>query len=148
MPMITGELSWHGAIVPLRVGVSRNRKARLEHLRMTVPQEVIVLAQIDTSSHVTALMPDALRSLQIRPFSTMRLRTPSTTRDNPHECFVYDVAITLQSGDTSWPVPSVHVIQCDDFNPDEEVQALIGRDILRHCVFTFSGPHNSFSLSF
>jgi hypothetical protein len=148
MPVITGELGWHGAIIPILVGVSRDRRARLESLKFPVPKPVTVMAQIDTGAHVTSLMPHALHSLEISPFTTMQLRTPSTTREKPHECLVFDVSIVLLAGTASWEVPSVHIVQCDDFNPDENVQALIGRDILKQCVFTFSGPHQNFSLAF
>lgn len=148
MPLITGAIDWHGAIVPMLVGVSHTRRARLQKLGLRVPKPVAVRAQIDTGSHVTALMPHCLQQLEIEPFTTMQLRTPSTTRESPHECGVYDVSLAVISGDISFEVPSIHVIQCDDFNPDEEVQALIGRDLLKQCVFTFEGPHGTFSLAF
>lgn len=148
MPVITGELAWHGAIIPILVGVSQVRRARLKGLGLVVPDPVSVFAQIDTGSHVTAVMPHCLQRLQIQPFSTMQFRTASTTREKPHECLVYDVGITVVSGNARWELPSVHVIQCDDFNPDEEVQALIGRDLLKQCVFSYHGPHDTFSLAF
>lgn len=148
MPVITGELGAHGAIVRMLVTPSANRLALLRRLDLPVPRPVSVMAQIDTGSFVTAVMPWALRQLEIAPFTTKQLRTPSTTRESPHEAFVYDVGVTLFSGTVRWEIPSVHVIQCDDFNPDEAVQALIGRDLLQHCVLTLYGPHNAFSLAF
>jgi hypothetical protein len=45
-------------------------------------------------------------------------------------------------------VPTLQVIASDDFQPDEEVQGIIGRDVLDHCVFQYLGPEQKFTLSF
>ena len=59
------------------------------------------------------------------------------------------LSVTLMSGNSQVDIQSVHVIESEDFDLEEEgVQAIIGRDILNRCVFRYFGPHKIFDLSF
>jgi hypothetical protein len=44
-------------------------------------------------------------------------------------------------------LPEVLVIECV-FAPDDGLEALLGQDVLKHCLFFYNGPQNSFTLSF
>jgi hypothetical protein len=58
-----------------------------------------------------------------------------------------DVSLLLVSGMQTTLLPSIHTIVSDDFSPQDEAQALIGRDVLDLCVFNYFGPHKAFSLA-
>jgi hypothetical protein len=149
MPLITGEIHHNdGAVIVVCVGVSRNRKAILEKVGFRVPPPVPISAQIDTGSAVTAFMPNVFQSLEIPTFRPIALRTPSTTPDDPGEFNQYDVSVELVSGDTLCTLYDIHAIASEDFSPDEAIQGLLGRDVLRRCTFFYFGPDQRFQLSF
>jgi len=134
--------------VVVLVGVSDSRRAVLEKNGLAVPAPVPVRAQIDTGSHVTGFMPSVFKQLRIERFDVIPLRTPSTKPNEPHLADRYHVSLALVSGLAKKHLPSVFAIASDDFVEEEEVQAIIGRDVLRHCVFQYFGPHGTFELGF
>lgn len=148
MPLVTGLLSADGAVIDVLIGVSQNRRQRLLSVGFALPAAVALRAQIDTGSYVTGVIAAAFDQLGIQPFRVVPVRTPSTTLDKPHFCEMFDVSLTLLSGMTRMELPSVHVIASADFQREENVQAIIGRDILNRCVFTYEGTHGSFRLAF
>lgn len=148
MSIVTGAITKDGAVIVVLVGVSRNRQQVLERSGFAIPAKAAVRAQLDTGSAVTAFMPEVFRSLGIKPFDNIAIRTPSTTPEAPCHCDLYDVSIVLVSGDRELVFPSVHAIGSEDFVEEEEVQAIIGRDILQLCVFNYYGPDQRFELAF
>jgi len=121
--------------------VSANRRKRLESVGLPVPPPVSLRAQIDTGSSITGMMPTVFTALEIPWFKHGEVRTPSTTPDKPHECAFYNVSLSFVSGMQQYTFQSVEVIACDDFQREEEVQGIIGRDVLDHCVFQYFGPN-------
>lgn len=149
MPFITGKITHNGAIVVVRVGVSHDRQACLESVRFAVPERISVRAQIDTGSFVTVFSPRAFEPLGISPVEVIAVRTPSTKPGEPCLCDVYDVSVTRMSGTSEVIIPNLSVITSLDLDQDgEEVQAILGRDILNHCAFNYYGPHREFHLAF
>jgi hypothetical protein len=149
MPLISGEITREGAVIPVLVGVSRNRQKVLERNRLPVPEKIPVLAQIDTGSDISAFMPEVFEALDIRRIDEVPVRTPSTDPEELYKADLHDVSITLVSGTTQYYLPSLQVIVTKDFedNPDS-AKALLGRDVLDRCVFEYAGPHKRFTLSF
>ncbi len=148
MPLITGEITQDGAVIDVLVGVSFNRQRVLVGAGLPVPPKLAVRAMVDTGSFASAFMPIVFKSLEIQPFRTIPLRTPSTRPGDPWSTDQYDVGITLVSGMTQVPCDSVHVICSEDFDPEEGVHALIGRDVLARCVFSYFGHDQKFRLDF
>jgi hypothetical protein len=85
--------------------------------------------------------------LGIEPFDRIPVLTPSTRPDTPHVCDLYDVGLTLVAGTMQRHIRSVFTIASQDFG-EHGIQALIGRDVLNRCVFSYFGPHKTFELSF
>jgi hypothetical protein len=149
MSIVTGNITHDGATIVVFVGVSKRREEQLAKAGFKIPPTIAVCAQIDTGSFATVFMPKTFRALGVTPFSTIKIRTPSTKPGEPCETDQYDVSVTLVSGITQVVIPSVRAIASDDFDADDgSVQALIGRDILAGCVFEYFGLHTSFRLSF
>ena len=148
MSIISGTIDQDGAAVDVLVGVSRLRRARLVSVGHSVPLEVPLRVQIDTGSCVTAFLPSVFLSLGIQHFRTIPIRTPSTRPKEAWEAKQYDVSVTLVSGMNRTTLPHVYAIASDDFDPDENIQGIIGRDILAICSFEYHGQHRNFRLFF
>lgn len=148
MPLIDGTIDHRdGAAVGVFVGVSRSRDAALLRVGHRVPERVPVRLQIDTGSALTGFLRFVFEKLEIGPFRTVQVGTPSTTPDRPHTANQYDVVLYLVSGTELTPIDNVHAIDPQDFHPTEGVQGIIGRDVLDRCVFTFAGPDRQFHLA-
>ncbi len=148
MPIVTGEITRDGATIVLTVGVSRNRQRMLEKVGHPVPSRITVRAEIDTGSFATGFMPEVFPLLGIEPFRDILVRTPSTRVGEPCRCDQYDVSVTLVSADTEVVFPSVYAIKGDFDAEPGKVQAIIGRDILARCIFSYFGPDKTFQLAF
>ena len=149
MPFITGRITEEGAIVVMQVGVSRDRQARLESVGFAVPQRIVIRAQIDTGSFVTVFSPHVFERLGISPIEVIAVRTPSTKPGEPCWCDLYDVSVILTSGTSEVVIPNLGVITSLDLDQDgEEVQAILGRDVLNRCAFNYYGPQQEFHLAF
>lgn len=148
MPIITGDITSHGAVICVLVGVGAAKLSLLQRLKMPIPQPISVRAQIDTGSHVTGFSRDVFNALNEAPFGRIRLRTPSTRPSEPFYADQYAVTITFVAGTMQYPFRAAQVIAADDFQQGEEVEAIIGRDVLNHCNFQYLGSTRQFSLFF
>lgn len=148
MPTITGEITDHGAVICILVGVGATKLSLLQRLKMPIPTPIRVRAQIDTGSHVTGFSRDVFNALQEGPFGRIRLRTPSTRPDEPFFAEQYEVTLTFVSGMSQYPFRAVRAIASDDFSQGEEVEAIIGRDVLDRCNFQYVGTARQFELFF
>jgi hypothetical protein len=148
MPTLTGEISDHGAVISVLVGVPVVRRELLQRLQMSIPPAVSVRAQIDTGSHVTGFSREVFTALELSPFGRTPLRTPSTRPGEPFYADQYEVTLSFVSGMDPYPFPTVRVIASDDFRQGEEVEAIIGRDILNGCNFQYLGTAKRFELYF
>src|SRR5262245_15783316 len=146
MPIVSGEITRDGAVVPVLVGVSQARRAVLERHGIAVPQAVQVRAQLDTGSFATGLMPEVFAALQIGPIDEIAVRTPSTRRGQSWFAEQFDVTLTFFAGTTPHAI-GVWAIASEDFQQHDEVQAIIGRDVLDRGIFQYFGTNKSFRLS-
>jgi hypothetical protein len=146
MPTITGDITDHGAVICILVGVGAAKRSLLQRLKMPIPQPISVRAQIDTGSHVTGFSRDVFNALNECPFGRMRLRTPSTRPGEPFFADQYALTITFVSGMSQYTFRAAQVIASDDFQQGEEVEAIIGRDVLNCCNFQYIGTARQFKL--
>jgi hypothetical protein len=146
MPLIDGAITWDGAVVSVRVGVSENRRKRLTSAGFPVPAEISLLLQLDTGSHLTGLPTAVFKTLQVTPFDEIPISTPSTKPGQVCMAFQFDVSVTLEAPDGTRRFPSVHAIASDDFQAP--VLGILGRDVLDHCHFVFDGASKTFRLTF
>ncbi len=146
MPVVAGNLTDQGAIVSLTVGVSRDRKEALVRVGFPVPAEVQLRAVIDSGSAVTAIQPDVFRALDLTRIDEVAIHTPSTGA-TPHHCDRFHVSLSLVHEQQELLLASALVIS-SMFRPEENLQGLIGRDVLDHCLFVYDGKRKQFSLAF
>jgi hypothetical protein len=150
MPVITEPITPPaGATITVLVGVSRNRRRVLEKQHLPIPTPVPVRVEIDTGSALTGFVSAVFEPLGIKPIDKREVYTPSTEEGKPFVTDQYDVSLTLVSGLNPVPIYSVLAIVANGFsNREGAVQGLIGRDVLRRCVFIYNGPEEEFTLSF
>ncbi|HKI36114.1 MAG TPA: hypothetical protein VKA46_29930 [Gemmataceae bacterium] len=149
MPLISGPITEHGAVIDVFVGVSRNRQAALERSGLAVPARVGLRVQLDSGSYITGLTISLFRQLGISPIGTEKVSTPSTGPGRRHEASLYDVILWMVSGRNLTPL-SVRAIACEDFDRDRDgdVHGIVGRDILDRCNFWWLGLDRRFELGY
>ena len=97
-----------------------------------------LLGMIDTGASGTLVEPDVFKPLNMKPFALARLRTASTVR--PLMRGQYRARIVLARSLAF----EVDVVAGSLIGQD--VQCLIGRDILEQVVLTYDGPRGRFSV--
>jgi len=103
------------------------------------PQLPEIQAMIDTGATGTVIKEEVIKSLKLEPVGVVRINTPSS---NDVLCNRYSVRLLLPNNVT------VNAIVIGAPLKNQHIQGLIGRDILRHGVFIYTGYINQFTLSF
>jgi hypothetical protein len=148
MPLISGPITAHGAIVDLFISESQARKDLLAKLGMPSSEPVHARALIDTGATVSGFAPRLFRLLGMDPLGKIGIITPSTPADKPFECDQYHVGLSLEAGGRTHFLADFHVIATDSWHPEEGFEGLIGRDILQRCFFQYIGQDRRFTLAF
>jgi hypothetical protein len=148
MPIIHGDILTEGPVIDVMVGVSQPRWRLLQENNLPVPKPVTVRALIDTGASISGFSPRVFTDLGVSPVGKITIYTPSTSPDLPHECNLYDVILCLVANGRLNQFPGLRVIEADCWHPDEGVEALLGRDILKECFFQYLGPDGKFTLAF
>lgn len=146
MPIVNGTLSALGAVVDLHVGVHEARRDVLQRNQLPVPERRLVRAQIDTGTTLTVIDARVLRHLNVLLIDRLAVRTASLSGEA--QIFnQYAVSLGLEANGIEMRLAEILVLECA-FGPDDGIQALIGQDVLKHCLFVNNGPLNSFSFAF
>jgi hypothetical protein len=145
MPILTLPLVADGAVVDLLVGVSEPRRLALVAANQPVPAPVQIRALIDTGASVTCIEDSAIQPLGLIPTGIAQMVTPSTGAA-PVACNQYDVSLLLIHPALARLFPAAPIIECKPLSPN--FRALLGRDLLAHCLFVYDGQANRFSLAF
>jgi hypothetical protein len=150
MPHFTLQISeQHGLLIMAAVGVSQERKHALTTASKTIPALVPIHALIDTGASSTCIDPSVLKSLDLTPTGNCLINTPSTGR-TPVPADQYDVSLIIPA-QTKEHIPfilSTLAVVCADLLTPQGYHALIGRDVLEHCVLTYNGAAKFFTLAY
>lgn len=145
MPHITLPLSPDGCTITLYLGVSAQRQAALKAANRAIPSIVRIVALIDTGASGTAIEEKILQQLGLTPTGTVNILTPSTA-GNPVVCMSYDVMLGIYHPTFSLLNGNFPVIAANFTG--QNIQALVGRDILKDCVLIYNGTNSTFTLGF
>lgn len=129
------------------VGVSVHQQAALNAAGVAVPHAISVQMLVDTGASHTNVCKSVLSRLGLTPKGFIAVHTPSTG-GTPHQMATYDVAIAIFGRtplENHW-LPTIQVTE-SDFTV-QDIHGLIGRDILSRGRLTYSGPDQTFYLSF
>jgi hypothetical protein len=139
----------NGPILNALVGVSAARAHALQLAGQPIPQAIGVQALIDTGADGTCIDRSVLTTLGLTPTGSVKVRTPSTGAV-PHEADQYDVGLLVPGATTQTPplmISNLAVLCAELFQP-QGFHALIGRDILARCLFTYNGDTGLFTLAY
>ncbi len=145
MSVLSDRISALGPLVPFKAMQSRQRVEALKKAGIPFSSPCVGLGLLDTGASCSALDRGLIVSLGLDFRGITYIHTPST---GPafQACNQYDACIVLGETQTHPLMVTIPVIE-SDFST-QGFQALIGRDVLRHCVFTFEGPKGCFRLEF
>lgn len=104
----------------------------------TAPAPVAASALIDTGASGTAVRVGLLSSLGLHPVGSVPVSTPTDTNV---QCNLYAVQL-------NFPYGSLDVTVVEAPLQGQNIQVLIGRDVLKHAVLIMQGPSNQFTISF
>jgi len=97
-------------------------------------------ALIDTGATKSCVDEQALATLAIRPVGQTKVLTPSGSETQ----FIHPVRLTFV-GTTLGSIEPIAVLASK--LKDQGLLALIGRDILAHCILVYNGPGGIFTLA-
>jgi len=150
MPHFTLEISPQGPLLNAFISVSEGRKNALEQAKLAVPNFVRIRALVDTGASITCIDPSVLKdSLELPPTGSTVMITPSTG-NKPVSMDLYDVGLWIPpiKDDESWFSVGTMPVVCSDLLKSLGYHALIGRDVLEKCMFSYNGSAKIFTLAY
>jgi hypothetical protein len=149
MPHFTLQISPQGAIMNAYISISDGRKMALASAGMTIPNEVLVHALVDTGASATCVDPSVLQALALTPTGSTMVRTPSTG-NQPVPFDQYDVSLGVPPASAQQLplyIGTLPVI-CTELLTSQGFHVLVGRDVLSQCLLIYNGTTNLFTLSY
>jgi hypothetical protein len=137
-----------GPVISVYVGVSEPRRLALLSERHEVPREMFVRALIDTGASCTCVDPEPLRKLEVPATGNVPVHTPSSGSEL-HNADEFDVSLWVPAATAEHPallIPALPVLSSD--LSIQGIQAIIGRDVLSHCLLVYNGSDETFTLAF
>lgn len=134
-----------GLILNAIIGVSKARLDTLELMGETVPDPVGIEGLVDTGASRTCLTPEVIAPLDLTPGEPIVAYTPSGST----EMATYDIGILIfsSSRETPFKIPNLQVAISEDLQ-QQNLQCLIGLDILSKCLLTYDGKAGVYTLAF
>lgn len=130
-----------GPVIEIRLAVPSKFEQTLIQNYEAVPEPVSIRALIDTGSPITVIREGIVDRLGIDPAGIEWLTTALSSYT---QCPVYLVRLLFSQDDTD---DAIEVTAAEVPLPYQNVECLIGRDVLRYAVLTYIGFKNTFTLS-
>ena len=122
--------------------------ARIDTLKLMgepYPRPAWTTGLIDTGAGISAVGGDVITALGLKPIG--KIDVYSAVAGGIRTCNLYDICISLVRPPASAVMQTDMPIIEGTFT-GKKYNALIGRDILRSCLFFYNGPANVFTLAF
>ncbi len=119
--------------------VSQALEDVLKRDQKAAPKPIMVSGMIDTGATNTVIQEGLAKKLGLKPIGLRKITTPSSV---DVECLTYQLRLDFPNG------PKIEVVAIEAPLQAQHIQCLIGRDILSHGVFVYTGYVNTFTLSF
>ncbi|HEY5330686.1 MAG TPA: retropepsin-like aspartic protease [Acidobacteriaceae bacterium] len=127
--------------------MSEARRQTLIAKGMPVPLNVEIRALIDTGASGTCIDPSVIEQLGIPATGSTLVCTP-TTGTRPAMVSQYDISIVIPAGNQpAFVFPNLAVMESKLLGAIG-YHALIGRDVLEHCIFHYNGSTGFFTLAY
>lgn len=128
-----------GPVVEVRLVVGSIIEDVLRRDGQSIPAPVQTLAMIDTGATRTVVREDIVGQLNLNPVGVTLINTPSSANI---QCYEYLMRLLFPNNVIIQAVVIAAPLQ------GQHIQCLIGRDVLHHGVFIYTGYINTFTLSF
>lgn len=142
MPSFTTQLpnlQVQGPLVEMRIWAGTPVEEAIKKSEGKLPEPVPVRAMIDTGATGSVIHPEIAKKLGLQPVGVVYINTPSS-----ENVLCYQYAVRLIFPDNV----IVEAIAVEAPLKGQQIQCLVGRDVLAHSVFVYTGYINQFTLSF
>jgi hypothetical protein len=147
MPVLTGPVRADGALVPVRVALSRPLRQALRRGGRPVPPPVDLLALLDPGAECTCIDPRSVRSLPLPIAGFGLVNAPSLAGVSFGRSLQAGLTVSHPDGAaSSLEVPELTVVELD--LGQLGYKALVGRDVLARCMLVYDGPAGRFTLAY
>ena len=145
MAHLTRPIDARGAVVMLRVGLTRRDVKSRRAAGRPVGGFVEVPALIDTGANASAVDPYIARILDLDPVDYAPLHTPSGAAAGEYP--VYEIQLAFAESEIRGDLGIVEVLGCESLSANGYLM-LLGRDVLDLGHFTYDGPAGTFTLDY
>ncbi len=128
-----------GPLVDIRVWVGTPVEEVLKRAGSKLPEPAAAKGMIDTGATGSVIQPSIAQQLGLQPVGVVHISTPSS-EDVP--CLQYVVRLIFPNN------VIVEALAIEAPLRGQHIQCLIGRDVLAHGLFVYTGYINQFTLSF
>jgi len=128
-----------GPVVQVRLTIGSALEDFLKKANQNLPPPIQVPAMIDTGATGTVVREDIVNQLNLHPIGVTLINTPSSTNV---QCYEYLMRLLFPNNVIVETVVIAAPLQ------GQNILCLIGRDVLQHGVFIYTGYVNTFTLSF
>ncbi len=128
-----------GPVVDMRVWIGTAVEETLKKAATKVPDSFPVKGMIDTGATGSVIQPAAIQALGLQPVGVVAINTPSSENIPCHQYLVrliFPNNVIVESLAIEAPLIG------------QQIQCLIGRDVLAHSVLVYTEYINQFTLSF
>jgi hypothetical protein len=115
---------------------------------LPIPTWVSGIFLLDTGASITSVDTTLVAPLGLAPTGSVLVHTPSTGQ-TPQSFNQYDVMLIIPGQTTQhapWVIEAMPVME-SDFSA-QNIQGLIGRDVLARAVLIHNGPASQFTLAY
>jgi hypothetical protein len=141
---ISQDLQGSGPVIPLLVTVTAAAELALANAQQPAPTPIQVDALIDSGASNSSIQQGLLRPLNLNPVGVVPVVTP-TTKNTPHMATQYAVRLVFpQHGGGIFDSLAIMEMPLQGQN----IQFLLGRDVLSAAILVYNGPAGSFTLAF
>jgi hypothetical protein len=145
MPILNGSIGPWGPTIEVKVMQTNQRVEALKKVGQRYSSPAIVLGLIDTGASLCALDIGVVASLGLAPRNVVFIHTPSTGSGYIKR-LSYD-AVFIVGESTPEPLSkTIQIVDCE--LASQGFFALIGRNVLDACQFTYDGPRGAFTLQY
>lgn len=147
MPHFTRQFTNGAPLIIATLGVTPGRGQALTAANLPIPTLQRMTGLIDTGASCTCVDPAIVQALSLAQTGSIMAFTPSTGSEGalmPQ----YDASLRIYASATQSPleIPTIPIAATPLRYMG--IDALIGRDILAHCILVHNGDSGTFSLAF
>jgi hypothetical protein len=144
MPYFTFPLSADGPVVQGLIGLNGFRTDLLVRAGQPVPRPVSVRALLDTGCDMTAIAPAVFQSLGLTPLYGTRTQTAGGSVNV--NLYIVSLSVLSPSGSAGLFLVRPNLVVTELTAPLQNIDVLIGTDILNDCLFILNGRAGQFIL--